>query len=68
MPDKKLAVITLVDYQKPQQMALLIDQLSNYAMDDMGGGKDLTDEVKQRLLIDSPKQTQNFSLLAWMDG
>tara|TARA_B110000977_G_C10653544_1_gene328915 strand:+ start:372 stop:497 length:126 start_codon:yes stop_codon:yes gene_type:complete len=35
-------------------MTLLIEQLGAYAMDDMGGGQDLPEEVKQRLLIDLP--------------
>jgi len=64
--DKKPISITLVDYQDPQQMALLIEQLSAYAKDDMGGGQDLSEQVKQRLLIDLPQQTQNFSFLAWV--
>ena len=66
MLDKKAVSITLVDYQDPQQMALLIQQLGAYAMDDMGGGEDLPEEVKQRLLTDLPQQQQNFSFLAWV--
>ena len=68
MLDKKAVSITLVDYQDPQQMVLLIEQLSAYAMDDMGGGEDLAEEVKQRLLTDLPHQQQNFSFLAWVGG
>jgi ribosomal protein S18 acetylase RimI-like enzyme len=64
--DKKTVSITLVDYQDPKQMTLLIEQLGAYAMDDMGGGQDLPEEVKQRLLIDLPQQKQNFSFLAWV--
>lgn len=66
MPDTKAISITLVDYQDPTQMTLLIDQLNHYALDDMGGAQALSEEVKQRLLIDLPKQQQNFSLLAWV--
>ena len=66
MTDVNPISITLVDYQDSKQMALLIQQLSHYAMDDMGGGKDLPEAVKQRLLIDLPQQQQNFSLLAWV--
>ena len=58
--------ITLVDYQDPQQMVYLIQQLSAYALDEMGGGQDLSEEVKQRLFTDLPHQKQNFSLLAWV--
>lgn len=68
MSDKNTLVITLVDYQNPQQMALLIQQLSAYALDEMGGSEDLTDAVKQRLLTDLPQQAQNFSMLAWIDN
>ena len=56
----------LVDYQNPQQMAMLLAQLGEYALDDMGGGQALPEEVKQRLLTDLPQQQQNFSLLAWV--
>ena len=66
MSDVKPISITLVDYQDAQQMSHLIQQLSHYALDDMGGGKDLSAAVKQRLLIDLPQQQQNFSLLAWV--
>jgi len=62
----KTISITLVDYQDAQQMALLIQQLGAYALDDMGGGQALAEEVKQRLLTDLPQQKQNFSLLAWV--
>jgi GNAT superfamily N-acetyltransferase len=62
----KTISITLVDYQDAQQMALLIQQLDAYALDDMGGGQALAEEVKQRLLTDLPQQKQNFSLLAWV--
>ena len=58
--------ITLVDYEDPQQMVYLIQQLSAYALDEMGGGQDLSEEVKQRLFTDLPHQKQNFSLLAWV--
>lgn len=68
MSDTKPISITLVDYQDPNQMTLLIDQLNHYALDEMGGAKALAEEVKQRLLIDLPKQPQNFSLLAWVGG
>ncbi|MDC9720100.1 MAG: GNAT family N-acetyltransferase [Gammaproteobacteria bacterium] len=66
MSDKKSVSITLVDYQDLQQLSLLIEQLSAYAVDDMGGGQDLSAEVKQRLLQDLPQQKQNFSFLAWV--
>jgi ribosomal protein S18 acetylase RimI-like enzyme len=66
MTNTKAISITLVDYQDPQQMNLLIQQLSAYALDEMGGGKDLSEETKQRLLTDLPQQKQNFSLLAWV--
>ena len=66
MSDVKPISITLVDYQDSQQMSHLIQQLSLYALDDMGGGEDLSEVVKQRLLIDLPQQQQNFSLLAWV--
>ena len=66
MSDVKPISITLVDYQDAQQMSHLIQQLSHYALDDMGGGEDLSAAVKQRLLIDLPQQQQNFSLLAWV--
>lgn len=56
----------MVDYQDTKQMTLLIDQLNHYALDDMGGAQALSEEVKQRLLVDLPKQLQNFSLLAWV--
>ena len=66
MSDVKPISITLVDYQDAQQMSHLIQQLSHYALDDMGGGEGLSAAVKQRLLIDLPQQQQNFSLLAWV--
>jgi ribosomal protein S18 acetylase RimI-like enzyme len=66
MLNTKSISTTLVDYRDPKQMALLIEQLNHYAMDDMGGAQPLPEEVKQRLLIDLPHQQQNFSLLAWV--
>jgi len=66
MAGTKSISITLVDYQDPKQMALLIEQLNHYAMDDMGGAKALPDAIKQRLSMDLPQQAQNFSLLAWV--
>lgn len=57
-----------IDYNNPQAQADLLFLLEHYAMDEMGGGKPLKDEVKQNLLSRLAELPHAFSVIAYVDG
>lgn len=63
----KLEIIR-ADYHDPRQASQLLALLSDYARDPMGGGKDLTDEVKAVLVQRLARVPGALSLLAYADG
>ncbi|MCO4799852.1 MAG: GNAT family N-acetyltransferase [Colwelliaceae bacterium] len=60
--------IIKVNYNDKQQGEDLLYCLCEYALDPMGGGEPLTTEVQESLLIALQKQTNVFSVLAYVDG
>ena len=54
-----------VDYSHPAQRAALVMLLDAYALDPMGGGQGLTQDVKDRLCDDLAQRPQAFSFIAW---
>jgi GNAT superfamily N-acetyltransferase len=54
-----------VDYSHPAQRAALVMLLDAYALDPMGGGQGLTQDVKARLCDDLAQRPQAFSFIAW---
>lgn len=63
-----VAEFLVVDYQDPRQGADLLDVLSSYACDVMGGGEDLPEKVKNNLLEAMANQPGAFSILAYVNG
>lgn len=60
--------IVKADYQNSQHAAALVSLLDGYARDAMGGGKGLTDEVKESLIPKLAQRPTAFSVLAFADG
>ncbi|PUA30285.1 MAG: GNAT family N-acetyltransferase [Cellvibrio sp. 79] len=60
--------ILLVDYKNPRHAQDLVHLLNVYAMDPMGGGAPLTDQVKNTLAAELAKRNFAISLLAYVDG
>lgn len=60
--------LVVVDYLDPKQGSDLLHVLSAYACDVMGGGEDLPDEVKDKLLPALANQPGAFSVLAYVNG
>jgi ribosomal protein S18 acetylase RimI-like enzyme len=60
--------ILLVDYADAQHAQWLVNIHSEYARDPMGGGEDLSKEVKENLVTQLSKVPGAFSLIAVNDG
>ena len=60
--------LVVVDYQDARQGADLLEVLSAYACDIMGGGQDLPKQVKDNLLLALAQQPGAFSVLAYVNG
>ncbi len=54
-----------VDYNHPAQRAALVMLLDAYALDPMGGGEGLAQDVKDRLCDELAQRSQAFSFIAW---
>ena len=65
MPDPGAIQCMRVDYSNPRHMDHLIDMLNWYAMDSMGNGKPLTEDVKARLRTDLKTVSGAVSFLAY---
>ncbi|WP_025897234.1 GNAT family N-acetyltransferase [Sneathiella glossodoripedis] len=57
-----------VDYEDPVQSAEMMALLQAYALDPMGGGKPLDEQVIERLPIELSKRPHAFSILVYVDG
>ncbi|MFT7558583.1 MAG: GNAT superfamily N-acetyltransferase [Flavobacteriales bacterium] len=57
-----------VDYNNTAQAADLINMLNAYALDPMGGGEELAEETKSRLVQELSKRNDAISLIAYTDG
>ncbi len=55
------------DYKNPQHASDLVTLLGAYALDPMGGGSDLSNDVKQNLPLELSKRPFAFSFLAYFD-
>ena len=60
--------IVFADYDKPEHARDLVHLLNTYAMDPMGGGKELSRHVQQNLVPSLASITGAFSVLAYADG
>jgi GNAT superfamily N-acetyltransferase len=67
MKTKKVELIH-VDYQNQQQGKDLVMLLNAYAVDPMGGGEALSDNVKHNLVAELAKRSDCFTVLAYVDG
>ena len=56
-----------VDYQNEQQGKDLVMLLNAYALDPMGGGEALADEVKKNLVATLAQRNDFFTILAYVD-
>jgi len=65
MPELDSTKCVQVDYSNPVHMDHLVDMLNWYALDPMGGGKPLTEEVKARLRTDLKTVNGAVSFLAY---
>jgi len=54
-----------VDYTHPVHREALVMLLNAYALDPMGGGEGLAQDVKDRLCDELAQQPQAFSFIAW---
>ncbi len=54
-----------VDYNHPSHCAALVMLLDAYALDPMGGGDGLAQDVKDRLCDELAQRPQAFSFIAW---
>jgi len=59
--------IICADYDNIDHAADIVTMLRSYAVDPMGGGKDLKDYTKNNL-VSGLKQAGGFSVLAYVDG
>ena len=57
-----------VDYQNTQQGNDLVMLLNAYALDPMGGGEPLADEVQKNLVAELAKRHDFFTVIAYVDG
>lgn len=57
----------LVDYMNQKQGREIIDLMSEYAQDPMGGKKDLSDDVKQNLVQSLAEISGAFSVIAYIN-
>lgn len=57
-----------VDYNHPAQRAALVMLLDAYALDPMGGGEGLAQDVKDRLCDELAQRSQAFSFIAWKEA
>lgn len=65
MPDRETIQCLRVDYSNPRHMDHLIDMLNWYAIDPMGNGRPLTEDVKARLRTDLKTVSGAVSFLAY---
>lgn len=57
-----------VDFTRPEEGKLLVELLNVYAMDLMGGGESLRDDVIENLPIELAKRPTCHAFIAHMDG
>lgn len=62
------ADIILADYRDPRQAEDLVYLLNAYALDPMGGGRELAPHVRQNLVATLASLPHAFSLLCYVEG
>jgi len=67
MQENKIALIH-VDYQNEQQGKDLVMLLNAYALDPMGGGEALADDVQKNLVATLAQRNDFLTVLAYVDG
>ncbi|MFT4924187.1 MAG: ribosomal protein S18 acetylase RimI-like enzyme [Phenylobacterium sp.] len=60
--------VQVADYNDPQQAKDVVFLLDNYAIDPMGGGTGLAEEVKANLAATLAKIPHAFSVICYVDG
>lgn len=60
--------VVRADYDNPRHAADIVTMLRRYAMDPMGGGEDLSDQVQRDLVSGLSASPAASSLLAYIDG
>jgi ribosomal protein S18 acetylase RimI-like enzyme len=60
--------IFITDYSNPQHADMVLSLLEHYALDEMGGGGGLSDNVKDTLISSLAQRAFAFSVLAVVDG
>ena len=60
--------IRLADYNDPNDAQILVQLLSEYARDPMGGGKDLAQQTKDNLAQSMAKIPHAYTVFAFVDG
>lgn len=63
-----MRIVKPVDFKSSEDRIAWLALLDMYALDPMGGGQGLTDEVKAKLLTDLANWPGGVHLLAWQDG
>ncbi|OED46648.1 GNAT family N-acetyltransferase [Endozoicomonas sp. (ex Bugula neritina AB1)] len=58
----------LIDYHNPRQAADLVELLSHYAKDPMGGGEELPLQIKEELIPALQSRSHAFSIICYVDG
>lgn len=66
-PANNSLTIRLADYQNPEDANAIVDLMSEYALDVMGGAEALPVSVKQNLVIEMSKVAGAFTVLAWIN-
>ena len=60
-------LVVKADYSDPKHKADIPYLLSHYAQDPMGGGQDISDHIKNRLVDELAQRPTAFSILAYVD-
>ncbi|MEE2022977.1 GNAT family N-acetyltransferase [Alkalimonas mucilaginosa] len=60
--------VKAVNYQEPAQAQQLVYLLNQYALDPMGGGEPLSEEVQAQLAKRLAERSDTFSFIAYIDG
>ncbi|CAM9859568.1 unnamed protein product [Chrysoparadoxa australica] len=60
--------VIVADYDDPEQAQHVVDMLSAYAQDKMGGGEDLPQHVKDNLVTALKASQGAFTVLAYTNG
>jgi ribosomal protein S18 acetylase RimI-like enzyme len=60
--------VTIADYSNKKHSKDIAYLLNIYAKDPMGGGKDLSDDIKNSIVLELSKRVNNFSIIAYINS